>query len=415
MSEQHSLKGRTIYLPQMSYGAVRCVAAAFRSVGLDAVPAPDSDSETLELGSRFTSGDECLPERITLGDFLKIVNQPGFDPKKVAFFMPTSGGPCRFGQYEGYIEKVMRQQGHTDVMIFSPSSKNAYQGIGDSTFNRTAWRAFVISDLLQKLLFRTRPYEIHKGDTREAYEAALAAACEALARRSDHRDRMRHLVDVVAKYRDRLRVIPVDRNERRPLIGVVGEIFCRLHSFSNENLIERLEEHGGEAWISDFCEWILYTSSQERSTLIRTGQRLSKGMLKNRITNWVQRHDEHQLLNPVHEDLVGYEEPSTIEELLRYSEPYLPPRGSLGEMVLNIGKAVYLHKKGAHGIIDISPFTCMNGIICEAVYPRVSRDLDGFPIRTFYFDGQAGDLDRDLGIFVELARNYQRKRSKMAS
>ena len=84
---------------------------------------------------------------------------------------------------------------------------------------------------------------------------------------------------------------------------------------------------------------------------------------------------------------------------------------SLGEMVLNIGKAVYLHKKGAHGVIDISPFTCMNGIICEAVYPRVSRDLGGFPMRNFYFDGAAIDLDRDLGIFVELARNFQRRQA----
>jgi len=386
------------------------VAAAFRSVGLDAEPAPDSDAETLELGSRFTSGDECLPERITLGDFLKIVNRPQFDPKKAAFFMPTSGGPCRFGQYEGYIEKVMRQLGYADVMIFSPSSKNAYQGIGDSTFTRTAWRAFVVSDLLQKLLLKTRPYETRRGDTREVYEQSLRAVCEALSVRSDHGERMKRLIEVMTKARDRFRAVPVNRSEKRPLIGIVGEIFCRHHFFSNENLIERLEEHGGEGWISDLCEWILYTASQERHNLVRIGQRLSKAMLKNRITNWVQRHDEHQLRKPLHEDLKGYEEPSTIEELLQYSEPYLPPRGSLGEMVLNVGKTVYLHKKGAHGIIDISPFTCMNGIICEAIYPHVSRDLDGLPIRTFYFDGVAGDLDRDLGIFVELARNYQRKK-----
>jgi len=42
-------------------------------------------------------------------------------------------------------------------------------------------------------------------------------------------------------------------------------------------------------------------------------------------------------------------------------------------MVLNVGKAVYLAKKGAAGIIDISPFTCMNGIVCEAIYPNEPR------------------------------------------
>ena len=48
---------------------------------------------------------------------------------------------------------------------------------------------------------------------------------------------------------------------------------------------------------------------------------------------------------------------------------------------------VYLAKKGADGVIDISPFTCMNGIVCEAIYPKLSRDLGGIPIRNFYFDG----------------------------
>ena len=78
-------------------------------------------------------------------------------------------------------------------------------------------------------------------------------------------------------------------------------------------------------------------------------------------------------------------------------------------MVLNVGKVVYLAKKGAAGIIDISPFTCMNGIVCEAIYPRISRDLGGIPIRNFYFDGTQSDLDRDLGVYMELARSYQKK------
>ena len=38
----------------------------------------------------------------------------------------------------------------------------------------------------------------------------------------------------------------------------------------------------------------------------------------------------------------------------------------------------------------------MNGIVTEAVYPVVSRDHDGMPMRIFYFDGTQSDLDRDL-------------------
>jgi predicted nucleotide-binding protein (sugar kinase/HSP70/actin superfamily) len=71
---------------------------------------------------------------------------------------------------------------------------------------------------------------------------------------------------------------------------------------------------------------------------------------------------------------------------------------------------VYFAHKGVDGVIDISPFTCMNGIVGEAIYPRVSRDNAGMPIRNFYFDGTQSDLDRDIGIFVELAKSYQRRK-----
>src|SRR3972149_4945873 len=44
------------------------------------------------------------------------------------------------------------------------------------------------------------------------------------------------------------------RGEPRPLIGVVGEIFCRLNAFSNQAPLRRLERAGGEAWLSDVGE-----------------------------------------------------------------------------------------------------------------------------------------------------------------
>jgi hypothetical protein len=55
----------------------------------------------------------------------------------------------------------------------------------------------------------------------------------------------------------------------------------------------------------------------------------------------------------------------------------------------------------------------MNGIVTEAIYPRVSADLDDMPIRNFFFDGARGaraNLERDLSIFIELARSYQSRK-----
>ena len=131
-------------------------------------------------------------------------------------------------------------------------------------------------------------------------------------------------------------------------------------------------------------------------------------MVKTYIRSHIQHADEQALIAPFEDDFVGYEEPP-IEEVLELAWPYLPTGGALGEMVLSVGKAAYLAKHGADGIIDISPFTCMNGIVSEAIYPKLSKAYGGIPIRNFYFDGTQADLDRDLGIYMELARSYREK------
>jgi predicted nucleotide-binding protein (sugar kinase/HSP70/actin superfamily) len=214
----------------------------------------------------------------------------------------------------------------------------------------------------------------------------------------------------MVRSRDRFRKLAAQRSARRhPLIGIVGEIFCRLNTFSNENLVECLEEYGAEAWISDLVEWIWYTNSEHFRKLKLEGRVWTLEALGAWVRKRVQKQDEHVLVEPFQEDFAGREEPD-IYEILECARPYLPREGAFGEMVLNVGKTVYLARKGAAGIIDISPFTCMNGIVCEAIYPRISRDLGGIPIRNFYFDGTQSDLDRDLGVYMELARSYQKKR-----
>ena len=62
--------------------------------------------------------------------------------------------------------------------------------------------------------------------------------------------------------RDFFRAVPADWERDVMLVGVVGEIFCRLSTFSNEDLIRRLEPFGAQAWLSDITEWVNQRFSQ---------------------------------------------------------------------------------------------------------------------------------------------------------
>jgi predicted nucleotide-binding protein (sugar kinase/HSP70/actin superfamily) len=412
--QKDKLTGRTVWIPRMTHIGARMVAATFRSIGIGAAVTPPSDEKTLELGGLHTSGEECYPEKITLGDFLRIVHSKDFAPDRTAFLMPTAEGPCRFGQYGPYLRVILDELGYNDVPIISPTSKNSYDDFGShaSTMVRRLWRGMVASDVLRKMLLKTRPYETQAGASDKVYAQSIERVEKVLERPGrSMADHMKALVEALVQCRDLFRAVPARYVKGRPLIGVVGEIFCRLNTFSNYEAVRKIEAHGGEAWLSDVTEWVWYTNWEQKSLLRRDGKTFSGAMLGAVIKNAVQRRDEHRLLHPFAEDLVGYEEPHDVyEEVLKDGWPYLPADGALGEMVLSVGKSIYLYRKGGDGIIDISPFSCMNGIVSEAVYHSVSHDHDDIPIRNFYFDSTSSNMDRDLDIFMELADSYQKRK-----
>jgi predicted nucleotide-binding protein (sugar kinase/HSP70/actin superfamily) len=396
----------------MAEGSSEAFAATFRWLGIDAQPTPPSDERTRELGSKYTTGDECYPAKVTVGDFLRVIEMPDFKPARAAFFMPTAEGPCRFGQYAPFLKKILREAGYGDVQVLSPTSQNGYADLGDITnaFLRAGWRALVAADTVHRALLKTRPYETTPGASDRAFQASLQDLCQTLESSCADMDcQLSSLVASMIRARERFRRVPAHYDPETPLIGVVGEIFCRLNTFSNEDLIRKLESYGAECSLSHIAEWVEYTNTEQERKLRLRGRAISLDMLKTRLRSHIQHSDEHALIAPFHADFVGYEEPQ-VEEVIDLAWPYLPVCGAQGEMVLSVGKAAYHALHGADGVIDISPFTCMNGIVSEAIYPKLSREYGGIPIRNFYFDGTQSDLDRDLGIYLELARSYREKK-----
>ena len=412
-SYKRSLIGKTLYIPRMSIEGVTLMAAAYRALGVHGQPVPESDDSTLELARKYTIGEECYPEIVTLGGFLKVVEDPGFDPEKTAFLMPTAGGPCRFGQYKNLFEKILRDKGIEDVMVVAPSSDDGYEAIGGNAGNllRLGWWAIVCGDAIRKLLLQTRPYERNAGETDRIHQSSLVALSAVIERQDlSMKEKFRKLIESLTIIGKNYAAIPADYSREKPLVGVVGEIYCRLDDFTNTDLIRVVEKQGGECWLASISEWVFYTNFMQKHDLALKGEFISKAMAGSIIRNKIQIRDEHQLLASLHERFRGYDEVKNIKSVAQNAFPYLPYYGALGEMVLNVGGSIHYYQKGADGVIDISPFTCMNGIVCEAIYPRVSRDHDHIPIRNFYFDGTQTELDRDVEIFLELARSYQKRK-----
>ncbi|HID95081.1 MAG TPA: hypothetical protein EYP53_03365 [Candidatus Latescibacteria bacterium] len=389
---------RVVYIPNMSDHAYT-LSAALRSCGIASEALPEPDEESLELGRKYSSGRECFPFVVTTGDILKKVREPGFKPGEAAFFMPMASGPCRFGQYSRMHRIILDRLGYGDVPVVSPTSQNAYEEIGGAgmAFRIKGWQALVATDILQKLLHQTRPYEVNPGETEQVYNQALSILVKAV-------ETGRNLVDVMREIREDFEGIKVDRRVIKPIIGVVGEIFMRSNRFSNNQVVKKLEELGAEVWLAPISEWIHYTCNRFKVESI--AQRRYRDILKAFFLEKLQRYYEGRLEKTFHGFLPNCHEPP-IEDILERSSPYIHFSFG-GEAILSVGKAIDYVEKGACGIVNVMPFTCMPGMVVTAVSKRLREDLNGLPWLNASYDGHEDTSTQiRLEAFIYQARQYR--------
>ncbi len=395
---------KKIYIPYMYDGAF-AVKAAFEACGVEAEVIPESDDETLYWGRKLTSGKECYPCILTTGDMVKLVKDPHFDHERAAFFMPSGNGPCRFGQYHRFHRLVLDDLGFQHVPIYAPNQDETLYndlGIMGSQFSRLGWQGIVAVDLLIKKLLETRPYEKEKGISDRIYEASLKRVCEAIRKGDSPNEALSQSLEEFEK-------VDLEEPGTKPLIGIVGEIYVRLNRFSNEDVIRKIEQFGGEAWIAPMTEWILYVNTISKRRSLR--KKSFSNLLKVFLTDYYQKRDEHHLEKIFKGHLRNFGEPHT-RSIFKKAKPYLDSSFE-GEAILSIGKSIDFTKRGASGIVNIMPFTCMPGTIVSALLKRYHDENHNIPILNMAYDGQeqTNTLTR-LEAFMHQAKEFQMRRNK---
>jgi len=108
----------------MAEGSSEAFAAVFRWLGIEAQP-PRLQRAHTRAGKQAYDRRRVLPAKVTVGDFLRVIEMPGFKPARTAFLMPTAEGPCRFGQYAPFLKKVLREAGYATSSCCRPQARMA--------------------------------------------------------------------------------------------------------------------------------------------------------------------------------------------------------------------------------------------------------------------------------------------------
>jgi len=397
-SERGSALRRRLFLPYMCDQA-HALVAAFQAYGVDAELLPESDDQTLAWGKRYTTGKECYPCVLTTGDIAKMVHSPDFDPERSAFFMPSGSGPCRFGCYHIFHRNVLDEMGFENVPVLAPHQDTSFYddlGITGYGWDRLAWQGIVAGCYLERALLQTRPYELNQGETDAVYWRCMDELCRAVRSKQP-------LIPVLERARERFRAIPVDKTVRKPVIGIVGEIYLRLNRYANENTIRQIEELGGEARMAPFTEWIYYlnTAVKRRARAAREYRRLVKTAIKERV----QRYDDKRSAR-VFSGFFDHPPEPTVRSTLASADPFINTYFE-GEAVLSIGRSVEFVHEGVNGIVSMMPFTCMPGTIVDSILRRCREAYRDIPVLNLSFEGHEQTTTRTrLEAFMHQARSF---------
>ncbi len=389
------LEGRTLWIPPMHPYTGEIATGIFKRYGITARALPPEDREAYEIGRAVVRGSECLPTSVTIGGLLKTLRDMDAKGNEHALFMPTATGPCRFGQYAYLHRSILDRCGYKDLAIVSPSSYNSYQGLSEK-LRRELWHGFLAGDVLYKMVTKIRPYEKNPGETD-------ALAKEEAARLRDAFYKNKGMEIPLRKAADRFAAIDT-YDLKKPLVGVVGEIYVRCNEFSNGYVIDNIEQYGGEAWLAPISEWILYTAylqdwsaKQQMRNITARGKSLLKNTFlhsgERKYYQWCEKvlHDRH--------------EPS-MDDVIKDGEKYLPINFE-GEAIITIGRATQFIKQGAELVVNCAPFGCMPGNLTASIFQQIEQEK-GVPLVSMYYDGE-GEINKRLEVYLHQSQKGKKE------
>jgi len=383
---------KTFIIPRMA-PHIELIGALLEGSGFRAVVLPEANERNLFYADKITSGVECLPYRVTLGDFLRFSYEDGADLKNVEAVMAGAYGPCRFGKYALEQIKILKEVG-IDLPIRTTVSNNAYRDTEISPrFARLAWKGCVAVDYLQRLLWRTRPYEKRPGSADEMFDEYLGRIVGRVRKQAG-------FDDVLHQATLDFKSLIDPELPRRPLVGINGEIFLRSNRFSNQDLVRECEKAGLEVVVSSISEWMKYIFYRHVEDAVSDRKFLKA--LVSYIIKRVWEHDEHTVIKHF-QDLIDEKEPSTGELLAQTSLWLSPKCGS--EAVLSIGSGIeWMENPEFTGVISVMPHGCMPGGIVAAMSEKFSA-LYRKPWINLTYDGfvESNNLTK-INNFAEVIR-----------
>ena len=405
-------KDYTILVPQMAPIHFEIFEKVLQSEGYKVKLLRECTPHTVETGLKYVNNDACYPSILTIGQLLEEVESGEYDTNKLALMMSQTGGGCRATNYIGFIRKALRDAGHPEIPVISFNfvglEKNSGFKITLSLVKKLI-KAVIYGDLLQKLLYKNKAYEVNKGETEKLYYKWLEK-CKKLSVEATTKEFNQSLYDMVNDFEK----IELDTSKEKPKVGIVGEILIKYHPFGNNYCNDLLDKEGAEVIMPDlmgFVKYVMMNGIVKEKILgkINFTSKIYRAAIK--IVNNIEKDYKKAL----EASSKGYLPPCNIEELAEMVEDILSTGNQTGEGWILTAEMLEFMQNGIQNIVCLQPFACLpNHVVGKGVIKTIRNKYPEANIAPIDYDPGASESNQinRIKLLITIAKDNIKLKEK---
>ena len=401
-------KDYTILCPQMSPIHFNILSEAAKAGGYNLEILNNDNRHAIDMGLKYVNNDACYPSLIVVGQIMDALHSGKYDLDRVAVIMSQTGGGCRASNYIAFIRRALKQAGMGHIPVISANFAGLEKQPGFTltlSVLERATMAIVFGDILMKCLYRMRPYEMTPGSADELHRKWERTCIDFVGGKKVTIGGYKRICRGIVEEFDRLPIT----DQKKPRVGIVGEILVKYSPVANNYLVELLESEGAEAVVPDMLDFFNYSfynqyfkadnlGIEKKSKLAATAA--IKGM------SLIRRAGSKAFEKSRH-----FEAPIDIETIAKYAAPVTSIGNQTGEGWLLTGEILELVHSGVPNVICIQPFACLpNHIVGKGVIKEIKRQYPEANIVAIDYDPGASEvnqLNRIKMMLTTAKRNMQ--------
>lgn len=383
-------KKHTLLLPMLSpIHQSGLFDIALEASGYNVVCLPAMDREAINVGLKFVNNDSCYPAIISIGQLVEALQSGKYDLNNTSVMMSQTGGGCRATNYIPLLRKALNDAGFPQVPVVSVSLGN--KGVESNPgFKYTLPMlkrivvAILYGDLFERVVYRTRPYELEKGQIDALHEEWLKKV-EGNVRNGSLTQFNRNMKKIIKDF-DTVSI----SNEVKPKVGVVGEILVKYSPTANNDIVRLLEAEGAEAVVPDligFMNYSLYNQIWKYDNMGMPKKNKNLAEMAIKLIEVVEKPMDKALR--ASERFTGIH---SIYQLAEDASKILSIGNHTGEGWFLTGEMIDLLKTGVNNIVCMQPFGCLpNHVVGKGVIKE---------LRHQYPKSNIAAIDYDPGVSI---------------